>query len=132
VSDLEYGPVRLAWTQSITRTHWFKTKVLVGIGLVATLTISLVLTFNWWVHASRCYRRVSPNGFVISGWMLPIIGIFALEVATFVGTLIRRAGGTVAVALVLSILSSTVMQNDVRSHLVPSNITSAVTSVVTK
>jgi hypothetical protein len=38
------------------------------------------------------YLRVSSYGFAISGWKLLIIGIFAVKVATFVGTLIRRAG----------------------------------------
>ena len=131
-SDLENGTVRLAWTQSITRTHWFTTKILVGVGSVAILTMPLSITFNWWVHASRYDLRISPNGFAISGWMLLVVGVFAFAVAVFVGTLIRRAGWTVAVALVFTIFASTVMQNDVRSHLVPSNIAPVVTTVVTK
>lgn len=117
-SDLERGTVRLVWTQSLSRSRWFTTKVLVGGSLVAVLTGLLSVTFTWWDHASRYAARVAPNGFYISGWMLVVTGLFGFSLAVLMGVAFRRTGWSVGVAFILLVVASFVGQSNLLSHLV--------------
>jgi hypothetical protein len=129
--DLERGTVRLTWTQSVTRTRWYVTKVLVGLGSIAIIAVPLSLTFNWWVHASSYGPRISPNGFVLSGWMPLMISALCFAVTVFVGVMLRRAGWTLAVSLAVLVLIGFSEQN-ARYQLVPHSIVTNSTTTVTK
>src|ERR1017187_9099393 len=48
VSELEGRTVRLAWTQSISRAHWFVVKVGVGSLIVSVILVPIAVTLSWW------------------------------------------------------------------------------------
>ena len=129
--DLERGTVRLTWTQSVTRTRWYATKVLVGLGSIVVICVPLSLTFNWWAHASSFGARISPKAFDLSGWMPLMISVLGFAVAVLVGGLLRRAGWTIAVALALLVLIG-IPEQSVRYQLVPHNIATFSTIAMTK
>jgi len=101
--ELESGTYRLAWTQSVSRTRWLVTKLVV-VGLASVLVVGLLtLMVGWWsspldvVTAHRFgagafgQRGVAPMGYAALA--------FALGVA--LGLLIRRTLPAMAATLVL-------------------------------
>ena len=129
--DLERGTVRLAWTQSVTRTRWYVTKVLVGLGSIVIILVPMSLTLNWWVHASSYGARISPKAFDLSGWMPLMISVLSFAIAVIVGVLLRRVGWTTAVALAVLVLIG-IGEQGVRYQLVPHSIVTYATAMVTK
>lgn len=129
--DLERGTVRLVWTQSVTRTRWYVTKVLVGLGSIVIIVVPMSLTFNWWVHASSYGVRISPRTFDLSGWMPLMISVLSFAIAVIVGVLLRRAGWTMAVALAVLVLIG-IGEQGVRNQLVSHSIATYATAMVTK
>jgi ABC-type transport system involved in multi-copper enzyme maturation permease subunit len=97
--ELEAGTLRLAWTQSVTRTRWLAMKLwVVGLGgMVAAGLISLMVT--WWsspvdrvnmtLYTSFDQRGIVPVGYAAFGFAF---GVFA-------GMLIRRAIPAMATTL---------------------------------
>lgn len=124
--------VRLAWTQSITRGHWFMSKVAVGLVSVASLAVPLTLTVAWWLSATQWTSRISTNGFTYSGWMPLTVGLFAFCLAVIVGIVLRRPGWSVAASLAVVITAMWFMQADVRTNLVPLHATTISLATVTK
>jgi hypothetical protein len=114
--ELESGTYRLAWTQSVTPTHWLAIKVgLIGLASVAaTGALSLMLT-AWssaTVNSGRfgsamfAERGIAPLGYAAFG--------FALGVTA--GLLIRRTLPAMAVTLVGFLAVRIVVQSSVRPH----------------
>jgi hypothetical protein len=129
--ELERGTVRLVWTQSVTRSHWYVTKVLVGLGSIVIIVVPLSLTFNWWVHASSYGARISPKAFDLSGWMPLMISVLSFAIAVIVGVLLRHAGWTTAVALAVLVLIG-IGEQGVRYQLAPHSIVTYSTTTVVK
>jgi hypothetical protein len=117
--EMDRNTVRTAWTQSITRSRWFTTKITVGLGSLVLLAIPLCVTVSWWLSASQWTPRISTNGFTYAGWMPLATGVFAFAVTTIVGLILRRPGWTVAVGVAVMVLVTWSVQYEVRTHLVP-------------
>jgi ABC-2 family transporter protein len=119
--ELEHGTHRLAWTQSVSRTHWLAVKlVLVGAAsVVATGLLSLMVT--WWSsamdHANMNRfdaglfgeRNIAPMGYAAFG--------FALGVTA--GVLIRRTLPAMAATLGVFVGVRLAFTYLVRQHLLP-------------
>ncbi|HUY42334.1 MAG TPA: ABC transporter permease subunit [Acidimicrobiales bacterium] len=131
-SEIDRNTVRTAWTQSITRNHWFAIKVAVGLTSLVLLAVPLCVTASWWINASKYTTRLQTNGFTYAGWMPLAVGIFAFAVATIIGTILRRPGWSVAAALVVVLTLMLAVRTDVRTTLVPLRSTTIEMTTLTK
>lgn len=130
--EMDRNYVRLAWTQSVSRTHWFISKTAVGLTSLTLFAVPLCVTESWWFSASRITPRLSTNGFTYAGWMPLAIGVFAFATATFIGTILRRPGWTIAAALAVMVVVTFSMQAEVRTNLVPLRSTTLEMTTLTK
>jgi ABC-2 family transporter protein len=101
--ELETGTYRLAWNQSVSRTRWLATKlVLVGLASMAaaglfsamvTWSASLIdkVSMNWLQPAVFSERGIAPVGYAA----------FAFALAVTAGILIRRTVPAMAVTLAI-------------------------------
>jgi ABC-type transport system involved in multi-copper enzyme maturation permease subunit len=119
--ELEAGTHRLAWTQSVTRTRWLATKLLVG-GVAAAVTTGLL---SWAVTAwsSRVdtvkYFRITPAVFGARG-IVPIgYALFAFALGATMGMIIRRTVPAMAATLAVYIPALVSMPLWIRAHLAP-------------
>jgi hypothetical protein len=126
--ELEAGTLRLAWTQSVSRTRWLSTKLVVGglAGVVATGLLSLMVT--WW---SSPLDRTNGTPFTPAYFdrrdLVPIgYAAFAFALGVAAGMLIRRTLPAMAATLVAFIGVRLAIFEWVRPHLMsPLRIVSA-------
>jgi hypothetical protein len=126
--ELETGTYRLSWTQSVTRTRWLVTKlVVVGLAsVVATGLLSLMVT--WW---SSPFDRVTGTPFSPSSFdrrdLVPVAyAAFAFTLGVIAGTLIRRTLPAMAATLVAFIGVRAVIFEWIRPRLMaPLRLTTA-------
>jgi len=131
-SELERKTVRLAWTQSLTRTRWLVAKTSVGLVSIVVLIVPLSVTFSWWVGASRIGPRIQPTAYPLAGWLLGVYAVSIFILTMFLGALIRRAGPTVAVVVLVIIATSLFMTAEGRTRLVPIHTATTTFRTVTK
>jgi len=131
-SEIDRKTVRTAWTQSITRTRWLSSKIIVSLGSLLAVGLPLCFTHTWWIGAVNYGSRVAPNAFAYDGWMPLMIGVFAFALTTVIGVLLRRPGWTIAAALIAMVLVMWTMQGEVRANLVPLRTAVVGTTIVTK
>lgn len=127
--ELETGTYRLAWTQSVTRTRWLATKLIV-LGLASMALAGLLsLAVTWWAspldhaHAAQFatfdQRDLGPVGYAALA--------FALGVTA--GVIIRRSLPAMAATLVVFVGTRIAITQWLRPHLLaPAHTTLAVTS----
>lgn len=110
--ELEAGTHRLAWTQSVTRSRWLGTKLVVtGLAALAAGLLGLVLT--WWCatiddallagHDDSSLMgvpRLSPILFGARGILPAGLAVLALVVGVTVSLLLKRSIAAMAVTLV--------------------------------
>jgi hypothetical protein len=110
--DLETGTHRLVWNQSITRTRWLATKLVV-VGVAAAVAGLLSLAVTWWSApidkaVNQGYQngqfysqpRLSAELFGARG-IVPIgYTVLAFVIGVAVGLVLRRTVAAIAVTLV--------------------------------
>jgi hypothetical protein len=117
--ELESGTYRLAWTQSVTKNHWLRTKVVV-VGLAAALVCgALSLMLGAWSSASINRDRLLPAMFGERGVAPIAYAVFGLALGLALGLLIRRTVPAMAATLVAFIGVRMAFQYWLRAHLVP-------------
>lgn len=130
--ELEAGTHRLVWNQSVTRTRWLATKVLVMGGAAAAVAGVLGLLLTWWADALNAAQlagqeaqgitgavRMDPTLFATRG-IVPIgYALFAFAVGATAGALIRRTVPAMAVTAAVFALVQFAVPPLVRSHLGP-------------
>ncbi|MDQ2848098.1 MAG: hypothetical protein M3Y77_17490 [Actinomycetota bacterium] len=130
--ELETGTHRLAWTQSVSRTHWLRAKLaVVGLASVATTGL-LSLLVTWWsspidrAHLNRFgagvfgERNIAPLGYAAFGFVL---GVTA-------GVLIRRTLPAMATTLGVFLGVRLAFSYLVRPHLMsPRHLTTSLAEV---
>jgi ABC-type transport system involved in multi-copper enzyme maturation permease subunit len=119
--ELETGTHRLAWSQSVTRTHWLAVKLaVIGLASVAiTGLLSLLLTWS----ASR-FDQLNGNRFGALSFdsrnIVPLgYAVFALVLGTLIGLLIRRTIPAMALTLAIFAALQILMPLAIRAHLIP-------------
>jgi hypothetical protein len=117
--EFSHKTTRAAWTQSLTRTRWLASKIVVSVASMTVLGVLLGVTFTWWIGVVQYAPRVTTTEFTYDGWMPLVTGIFAFAVATVIGIVVRRPGWTIAAALAVTVVVMWTMQNEVRPNLVP-------------
>ena len=100
--ELESGTFRLAWTQSVTRTHWLVTKL--ALGALATMAAAglVSLAVTWWASPfdRLTLDRFSPDVFSERGIVAVGYAAFAFTLGVAAGVVIRRTLPAMAVTLV--------------------------------
>ena len=109
--ELETGTHRVAWTQSVTRTRWLTTKVvMLGVVSVVTTAAFSVIIALWSSPLDRVSgNRFSPGTFSQRGIVPLAYATFAFALGVAAGALIRRMlpamaatlGGVAAVRFVI-------------------------------
>ena len=118
VNELDHRTARLAWTQSISRGHWFAAKAGVGAAVVTLILVPTAIALSWWNGEVRGYDLFQPDTFGIAGWDLVAYGLFAFALTTLLGAVIRRVGWTLAATTILFLVVALIFPSRVRSHLV--------------
>lgn len=101
VLELENGTHRLAWTQSITRLHWVRTKLAFAVGSTLVAAVLLILALHWWrAPLVRLDGRMENGAFDSEGTVILGYALFALGLALAVGAVWRRGIPAVVVSFV--------------------------------
>ncbi len=115
--ELETRTFRLAWTQSVTRTHWMAVK-LACIGLASMAVAGLLsLMVTWW---SSPVDRVSMNvfGSFDQRGIVPIgYAAFAFALGVTAGVVFRRALPAMATTLAVFVFVRLAVAHWIRPHL---------------
>jgi hypothetical protein len=117
--ELSGGTHRLAWTQSVTRTRWLLSKLLVA-GVVTVAAIGLLsLMVTLWAHPidEVNLNRFTPGVFAARGIVPLGYAAFALALGVSAGVLFRRAVPAIAVTLAIFAAVQFVIPAWVRPHL---------------
>lgn len=96
--DVESGTIRLAWTQSVTRRRWLRTKLAFTVltALVAASVLSLL--FTWYrTPLDRVYGRFDTSSFDLEGSVPFAYVLFALGLALAAGVVWRRTAPAIVV-----------------------------------
>ncbi len=138
--ELETGTYRLAWNQSVTRTHWLAAKL--GFSVLATAVAVGILTtaISWWAHPidgatgsqhGSLASRLTPISFAMRGIVPVGYAVFALLLGTLIGLILRRSVPAMALTLAIYVLVQIAVPLWVRPHLVPPTSASMVISRAT-
>jgi hypothetical protein len=117
-SEVESRTVRLAWTQSISRTRWFVAKAGVGAALVAVILVPTAIVFSWWSGTIGATSLFGRETYGIAGWDLFAYGLFMFALTLFLGALIRRVGWTLPASVLVFLVIAVTFPSAVRQHLV--------------
>jgi hypothetical protein len=117
--ELETGTYRLAWTQSVTRTRWLATKViLIGVASIITATAFSVIIAVWLSPFDRVAgNRFSPGTFSQRGIVPVAYTLFAFALGVACGALIRRLLPAMVATLAGFAAVRLVVQQWIRPHL---------------
>jgi hypothetical protein len=125
--ELETGTHRLAWNQSVTRTRWLATKLLI----VGTATAATTGLLSWavttWAHRidSAAGDRITPMVYGARG-IVPIgYALFAFALGVTAGMLIRRTVPAMAATLAGYAAVAVAMPQWIRAQLVPASHTTS-------
>lgn len=100
--ELESGTHRLAWTQSVSPTRWFATKV--GVAAVVVAVVAAVLTGTYvfgtvpFDGSSFLFRWPERGTYEASGPALAAYCLLGVALGALVGLLVRRTVAAMAVA----------------------------------
>jgi hypothetical protein len=128
--ELEQKTNRLAWTQSGTRSKWLASKYLTSVVTIVAISAPLCLVLSWWVRASHDGARITPKVFPVSGFVEISYGILCFVLAVAVGMVIRRAGWSLAVCVILFAGLYVTFSGQVRQHLVTPSITTVQSDLI--
>ena len=90
---------RLAWSQSISRTRWLSSKLVVGTVVVGVLTSVLVPILNWWTGAVNLGLDIQPKLFDITGIVVVSYALFAFMLGAALGSVIQKPGWAFAASV---------------------------------
>ncbi|WP_028063704.1 ABC transporter permease [Solirubrobacter soli] len=139
--ELEAGTHRLVWNQSVTRTRWLATKLLVTGGAALLIVAVLSLALTWWagslddaVNAGQNnpgmlgQPRIASPMFDTRG-LAPIgYTAFAFTLGVAAGTVVRRTVPAMAITLAVFVVVQILTPSLVREHLGPSSTLSTITA----
>jgi hypothetical protein len=128
--ELEHGTHRLAWAQSVTRTRWLLTKLLLTAAATIVVSGTATLTLTRWAtpidtaiartgdQGGLYLTRIAPLVFTARG-VLPIaLSLFALSLGVLVGLLSRRTLPAMVITLLVFAATSLAVPQWIRPHLV--------------
>ena len=126
--ELEGGTHRLVWNQSITRTRWLGTKLVLTTLVAALVVGALTLAVTWWsdpldgaVSQTRggLPALLTPVSFAMRGMVPVAYTVFAVVLGVTLGAVLRRSLPAMALTLALYVAVQVAVPLWVRPHLVP-------------
>jgi ABC-type transport system involved in multi-copper enzyme maturation permease subunit len=132
VNEIDNRTVRLAWTQSISRTRWFCAKVGVGASFIVVILVPTAFVMSWWngtIGGTDLYGR---STYAIAGWDMVAYGLFMFALTLLIGAAIRHVGWTLAVSALLFLGIAVTFPSGVRQHLVAPTVRWSQPSAATK
>lgn len=98
--EIETGTLQLAWTQSVTRTRWLLSRMLIAgaVAVLAQSALTLVLTY-WRAPVNLLDGRFEPTGYNIQGIVPAGYALFTFTLGTALGALLRRTAPAMALTL---------------------------------
>jgi ABC-type transport system involved in multi-copper enzyme maturation permease subunit len=128
--ELEAGTLRLAWTQSVSRTRWLAVKAgLIGLASMATAgLVSLMVT--WWAAPVDRADALAGAGAGLAGRFSTLLfgarditpvgyAAFAFALGVAAGLLLRRTVAAMAASLAIFIAAEVAVALWLRPHLLP-------------
>jgi len=98
--ELERGTNRLAWTQGITRDHWFKSKTLIIAGATFVIFLLLAGVLNWWNQPVN--QSIGPwSTFDANGFVMIAHALFALALGIALGVILGKPVSAMALFVLL-------------------------------
>lgn len=118
--ELETGTHRLVWAQSITRSRWLATKLLVIGAATVAFTGACTWALTWWsAPYDDLGNRIGTANFGQRGVAPIAYALFALVLGTLVGLLMRRTLPAMVATLVGFFIARFGFQTFIRAHLLP-------------
>ena len=116
--ELEAGTFRLAWTQSVSRSRWVITKLVIG-GLASTLAAGMFsLIVTWWFRSLdlangnlHSFSIFDQRDLVAAGY-----GLFAFAAGALLGAVLRRVLPAMAATLGVFAFARVAIAAWVRPH----------------
>ena len=117
--EFETGTYRLAWTQSVSRSRWLVTKLVVGGLITVVVAAALTLTITWWYRSRDMVGGSSPYDVFDRRDVVPIAyAAFAFALGALVGAVLRRTVAAMATTLGIFAFVRVAISVWVRPHLV--------------
>lgn len=115
--EIESGTLRLAWTQSVTRTRWLTSRLVIAglVVVVAQVAITLLMTY-WRGPVNMLDGRFEPTGYNIQGIVPLGYALVTFALGAFVGVAVRRSAPAVAITLAGYFLIRLVVENLLRGR----------------
>jgi ABC-2 family transporter protein len=93
--ELEQGTHVLAFTQSVSRSRWMLSKLVVALAPALIVLITLQLSVSWWLSAAGKLGPLDGGPFAVLNFPIqhvsPVVyALFAFALGTFVGVVSRR------------------------------------------
>jgi ABC-type transport system involved in multi-copper enzyme maturation permease subunit len=99
--EIDSGSIRLFLTQSVSRTRWLSSKLLI-IALATVIVAGLSsLMITWWAGPWDHYNNLPFGTFNVRNVVPVAYSIFSFALGAFVGLVLRRTIPAMAVTLVL-------------------------------
>jgi len=115
--ELEAGTYRLAWTQSVTRTHWIVTRLtLVTLATAALMTL-LSTAVTWWQRPLDLVNNALWLNFDQRDVVPVAFAVFAVALGAFLGALVRRTLVAMAATIVGYFGARYLVTQYIRSHI---------------
>jgi hypothetical protein len=116
--ELDVGTHTLVWTQSVSKRHWLRSKVVVVLAAATVWGAAITALVTWWSGTTNSlYQdRFSPSKFDIQGVVPIAYSLFAVGLGLAAGALLRRLLPALAVTVVGYIAVRLVVANYLRPH----------------
>jgi ABC-type transport system involved in multi-copper enzyme maturation permease subunit len=120
--EIEQGTQRLAWTQSVTRSRWFWSKLAMIAAAAVAGAVAFAELVTWWssMFVQAHGDRIVPGIFDIRGIVPVAYVLFALALGVLMGSLIRRTVPAMAATLAGFVAVRAVVTLLLRPHYLPS------------
>jgi hypothetical protein len=118
--EYEQGTQRLAWTQSMPRLRWLRTKLALLVAGAVGFSLALSAAITWWnVPLRGVYSQYDLPSYDFAGVVMPAFAVLGIALGAGFGALLRRSIPAVALTLLGYVALWQVMDNGLRWWLVP-------------
>ncbi|MFJ9034336.1 ABC transporter permease subunit [Streptomyces sp. NPDC102274] len=117
--EYEQGTWQLAWSQSVPRTRWLRTKISVaGAGVLLT-SCALSWLVTWWFSADAKVKGRLDMAFSVQGLVFPAHTLFAFVAGAVAGAYLRRTLAAMAATFAAYLVVRVPVETQLRMYLLP-------------
>jgi hypothetical protein len=111
VLEFERGTFRLAWTQSVTRSGWLGTRLVLIVAATVLGSLALTLLVTWWRGPLDDVNGRMVEAFSLEGVVPSAYTLFAAALVLALGVVLRRTAAAIGLALVVFFAVRVVVEN---------------------